>query len=429
MDDETGRALKDALDRLALLSAATTALASTLDADAGMRRVARTLVPQLGDWCAVHAVDDGKVREVAVVHRDPAGLADAGVGDSSYALPVVVPSGRGPLARALHGEGPLLVPRAEFPSSGEPGGAQEREPAPYDRFDTETLLAAPLLVRKEVLGVLMLGRSAGREQFRPEHLSLVEDLAHRIGLSLDNYRLHRETQRIAERLQRSLLPPLPGIAPLRIAAGYQPSQTTAEVGGDWYDCFVLPQGDIALIIGDVTGHDLQATVMMSQLRNMLRGVACDRQEPAGKILSRLDRASHTLHPGTTATCVYALLKGEAGGSWEVEWSRAGHPPPLLVTADGDSRHLDASGGLPLGVSVEIARTEHRTALPAGSTLLLYTDGLVERRGEVLDRGMTRLRREAASRAGEPVEAFVGQLLRGMGADADDDIALLAVRMP
>ncbi|SEG84063.1 Stage II sporulation protein E (SpoIIE), partial [Actinacidiphila yanglinensis] len=143
-------------------------------------------------------------------------------------------------------------------------------------------------------------------------------------------RLHRETQRIAERLQRSLLPSLPDIAPLGLAAGYEPSQTTAEVGGDWYDCFVLPQGDIALIIGDVTGHDLQATVTMSQLRNMLRGIACDRQEPAGKILGRLDRANHTLHPSTTATCVYALLKGEPGGPWVVEWSRAGHPPPLLI---------------------------------------------------------------------------------------------------
>ncbi|WP_031517810.1 PP2C family protein-serine/threonine phosphatase [Streptomyces sp. NRRL F-5123] len=429
MDEDTDRALQEALDRLALLSAATTALASTLDADAGMRRVARTLVPQLGDWCAVHAVAGETVREVAVVHRDPDRLADAGVGDASFALPVAAPAGRGPLARALRGEGPLLVPRAEFPSPEQPGGAHEREPAPYDRFDTETLLVAPLLVRREVLGALMLGRGRGREPFGPEHLSLLQDLAHRIGLSLDNSRLHRETQRIAERLQRSLLPPLPAIAPLGIAAGYQPSQTTAEVGGDWYDCFVLPQGDIALIIGDVTGHDLQAAVMMSQLRNMLRGVACDRQEPAGRILSRLDRASHTLHPGTTATCVYALLTEEPGGQWAVEWSRAGHPPPLLVTADGDSRYLDASGGLPLGVSVEIDRTEHRTPLPAGSTLLLYTDGLVERRGEVLDRGMTRLRREVSSRAGEPVEALVEQLLHGMGTGADDDVALLAVRMP
>lgn len=418
MDDDVGRALQDALDRLALLSAATAALASTLDANAGMRRVSRTLVPQLGDWCAVHTVAERGIREVSVVHRDPTRLAGGEPSPTSAA-----PSGRGPLARALRGEGPLLVPRSEFPSP------LEGEPAPYTRFDTETLLVAPLQARGEVLGTLTLGRAGDRTPFSSDHLPLVEDLAHRLGLSLDNSRLHRETQRIAERLQRSLLPALPDIAPIGLAAGYEPSQTTAEVGGDWYDCFVLPQGDIALIIGDVTGHDLQATVTMSQLRNMLRGVACDRQEPAGKILARLDRANHTLHPTSTATCIYALLKGMRGGPWTLEWSRAGHPPPLLMTADGDSHYLDAAVGLPLGVSVDIARPESRTPLPAGSTLLLYTDGLVERRGEVLDRGMTRLRREMASLAAEPVEGLVGHLLHGMGADADDDIALLALRVP
>lgn len=421
MDDDADRALQDALDRLALLSAATAALASTLDADTGMRRVSRTLVPQLGDWCAIHALDGGAVRQVCLVHRDPARLAGPETAEPQPAAP---PTGRGPLARVLRGEGPLLVPRSQFPAPGAGG-----EPAPYHAFDTGTLLAAPLLVRGEVLGALLLGRGGDRAPFEADHLPLVQDLAHRLGLTLDNARLHHETQRIAERLQRSLLPQVPDIAPLGLAAGYQPSQTTAEVGGDWYDCFVLPQGDTALIIGDVTGHDLQATVTMSQLRNMLRGVACDRQEPAGKILARLDRANHTLYPATTATCVYALLKGGRRGPWALEWSRAGHPPPLLVEAGGDSRYLDDAGGLPLGVSADISRAEARAPLPPGSTLLLYTDGLVERRGEVLDRGMTRLRRELASRAAEPVEALVEHLLHGMGADADDDIALLALRVP
>ncbi|MFG1808033.1 PP2C family protein-serine/threonine phosphatase [Streptomyces sp. NPDC049040] len=420
MDDDMGRALQDALDRLALLSAATAALASTLDANTGMRRVSRTLVPQLGDWCSVHTVADRGIREVAVVHRDPALNVDDG---TTGALPSAWPVGRGPLARALRGEGPLLLPHPEFPSP------VAGEPAPYTRFDTETLLVAPLESRGEVLGALSLGRAAGRAPFSADHLPLVQDLAHRLGLSLDNSRLHRETQRIAERLQRSLLPALPDIGPIGLAAGYEPSQTTAEVGGDWYDCFVLPQGDIALIIGDVTGHDLQAAVTMSQLRNMLRGVACDRQEPAGKILARLDRANHTLHPASTATCIYALLKGVQGGPWTLEWSRAGHLPPLLVTADGESHYLDAAGGLPLGVSADVIRPEAQTPLPPGSTLLLYTDGLVERRGEVLDRGMTRLRREMASLAAEPVEAVVAHLLHGMGADADDDIAMLALRVP
>jgi sigma-B regulation protein RsbU (phosphoserine phosphatase) len=417
MDQDVQRDLQDALDRLALLSAATAALASTLDADSGMRRVSRTLVPQLADWCAIHTVEeDGGVREVSVVHR-VTGQEQAG------ALPTVPPTGPGPLPRALRGEGPLLIPRTELPSPVEGG------PAPYSRFDTESLLVVPLRERGEVLGALTLGRGAVRAPFSAGELPLVEDLAHRLGLGLENARLHLQTQRIAEHLQRSLLPVLPDVAPIGVAAGYQPSQITAQVGGDWYDSFVLPQGDIALIIGDVSGHDLQATVTMSQLRNMLRGIACDRQEPPGKILSRLDRANFTLHPAATATCIYALLKGEGAGPWTLEWSRAGHLPPLLVTADGDSRYLDEAGGLLLGVGEDIPRSDATTDLPAGSTLLLYTDGLVERRGEHLDRGMTRLRRDMVSLAGEQVEDVVGHLLRSMGADADDDVALLALRIP
>ncbi|WP_327287257.1 PP2C family protein-serine/threonine phosphatase [Streptomyces sp. NBC_01198] len=416
-DGDTQRALQDALDRLALLSAATSALASTLDADTGMRRVSRTLVPQLADWCAIHTVEeDGGVREVSVVHR-VTGQDQAG------ALPTVPPSGTGPLPQALRGEGPLLVARAELPSPA------AGDLAPYSRFDTDSLLVAPLRAGGEVLGALTLGRGAARAAFSSGQLPLVEDLAHRLGLGLESSRLHWQTQRIAEHLQRSLLPVLPDLGPVGIASGYQPSQITAQVGGDWYDSFVLPKGDIALIIGDVSGHDLQATVTMSQLRNMLRGIACDRQEPPGKILSRLDRANFTLHPAATATCIYALLKGEGDGPWTLEWSRAGHLPPLLVTADGDSRYLDEAGGLLLGVGEEIPRGDAETPLPAGSTLLLYTDGLVERRGEHLDRGMTRLRRDMVSLAGARAEDVVGHLMRSMGADADDDIALLALRIP
>jgi hypothetical protein len=143
---------------------------------------------------------------------------------------------------------------------------------------------APLRARRQVLGAVTLGRSTGRAPLTSSDLAMVEDLAHRVALGVDNARLYQETQHVAERLQRSLLPALPETGPLRLAARYAPAAATIEVGGDWYDSFPLPSGHTTLIIGDVTGHDLRAAITMSQLR----GIACDRQEPPGGILRRLD---------------------------------------------------------------------------------------------------------------------------------------------
>lgn len=244
---------------------------------------------------------------------------------------------------------------------------------------------------------------------------------------MDNARLYQDTRSIAERLQRSLLPVLPEVEGLRLAARYAASSTTAQVGGDWYDSFVLPRGDTALAIGDVTGHDLDAAIAMSQLRNMLRGIAVDREEPPAEVLRRLDTANHSLQREATATCVYGLVKGPAHGPWELTFSSAGHPPPLLTTRDGRARYLDGGTGLLLGMDPAMARDTARHTLPAHSTLVLYTDGLVERRDEPIDDALERLRRHAADLAHEPLDTFCDELLIALGADSTDDIAVLAVR--
>jgi PAS domain S-box-containing protein len=420
----TGEAGMSSLERLTLLADTGAALNDTLDLDSGLHSVGRLITRRLADWYAVDLfTDQAQVERVCVVLRDPPAQWPAAY---EGRLPSVSDTSRGPLARALRGAGPLLLDRI-LP----PGQAESALDAHYARLlrklGTDSAIVAPLRARRKIFGALTVGRSAGRRPFTAEDLSLVDDLVHSLALGVDNSRLYQETRNIAERLQRSLLPVLPDIDSLQMAARYASSSTTAQVGGDWYDCFLLPSGDTAVVIGDVTGHNLDAAIAMSQLRSMLRGIAVDRQEPPELVLRRLDLANHSLHREATATCLYGVVKGTPGGPWELRHSSAGHLPPLLTTREGGTRYLEEGAGLLLGMDPNMPRRAATSALPARSTLLLYTDGLVERRGESLDDALDRLRRYTAELAREPLETFCDELLIGLGADSADDIAVLALR--
>ena len=370
----------------------------------------------------VDLVEADHVNRACVVHRDPEVLPPGGY---EGRLPPVS-DGRGSLARVLSGAAPLLLTGiASQARADSPLDARQQEL--FDRLEADSAIIAPLRVRRDILGALTVVRTPGEPPFTQEDLPLIADLVRAIALGVDSIRLHQETRHIAENLQRSLLPELPRVGHLEIAARYAPSSATAQVGGDWYDSFILPNGQPALVIGDVAGHDLEAAVAMSTLRSMLRGIATDRQEPAGTVLRRLDLANHTQSGGTIATCVYGIVKGPDEGPWELEHSSAGHLPPLLTTRDGDTRYLEDGMGLLLGVDPHTPRIQARDPLPAHSTLLLYTDGLIERRGDSLVDAMARLRRKTAALAREPLEVFCDELLIGLGADNTDDIAILALR--
>lgn len=419
-------AVQHALDRLTTLANANDALASTLDVEIGMRRLCRTLVPGLADWCAVDLLDDhGRLRRRVVEHRDTDRVP---TGSHEALLPRVTTRSRAPLARVLRGTAPLLL--TDFPApdqAADPLHAIELEL--FAHLGASTAVLVPLRSRGHALGVLTLVRSGDSALLDEDDLPLIEDLAHRVALAVDNAHLHAQVLNTAERMQRSLLPDLPNSGPLELAARYQPSRSTAEVGGDWYDAFVLPEGATTLIIGDVAGHDLRAAVTMSRMRNMLRGIACDRKEPPGKILARLDAANDILYRGQTLTCVYALVEKLAPSeSWTLHYAVAGHPPPLLITAEGDTRYLEDGRSLLLGVEPTCVRPDASEALPPDSIVLLYTDGLIERRGEDLDRGLARLRRQAAALAHEPLDVFCDELLT-LAASSNDDVALIAVRVP
>ena len=424
---DVDRALQDALDRLTLVANASEALSSTLELEPGLRRLSRVLVPALADWCAIDLADDeGRLRRVVLEHREPDALPPAFL---EAALPPAGASSPAPLARALRGAGPLLL--TEFPPPEHATDALYRvELQTFRQLGAHSAVLLPLRARRRVLGVLTLVRTEPGGGDESDRLTLLENLAHRIAITVDNARLHAQVAHTAERLQRSLLPDLPQEGPVDIAARYAPARATAEIGGDWYDAFLLPDGALTLIIGDITGHDLRSAVAMSQMRNMLRGIACDRKEPPGKILARLDAANEILYPAQTLTCLYALLtKPEADGLWVLDYAAAGHVAPLLVTREGDTHFLTEGRSLLLGVAPETIRPNAIEPLPPGSTLLLYTDGLIERRGENIDDGMTRLRQHAASLAREPLERFCDELMSGVEDAGTDDVALIAVRVP
>ncbi|MCW2695429.1 MAG: Sensor phosphatase [Modestobacter sp.] len=301
----------------------------------------------------------------------------------------------------------------------------------------EAWVAVPLVSGGRRLGSLSVAWVEPRT-FAADELDLLDAFAAQCAQALDRIGT-RETEQVAhaavsgmaQALQRSLLTAPPQPDHLEIAVRYVPATSLAQVGGDWYDAFLLQDGRTALVIGDVTGHDRHAAAAMAQVRNVLRGIAhCRRERPAA-VLGALDRAMQDLDVGTLATAVLATVEQNADdartGVHVLRWSNAGHPPPLVVEADGTVRVLERPPDLLLGVDPDAERADHAHVLADGATVLFYTDGLIERRGVPLDAGLDWLTGTVARWAGRPLEELCDRVLAGIGA-VDDDVALLALRV-
>lgn len=239
-------------------------------------------------------------------------------------------------------------------------------------------------------------------------------------------RVYEHEHRLVESLQRSVLlermPSLPGIS---LAARYLPGEGVVRVGGDWYDALPLPDGRLGLAIGDVAGHGIESAALMSQLRNGLRAYALEHSSPAA-VLDRLDGLVRHLEPGAMATTIY-LVYDDAERS--LRFAAAGHPYPLLVREGQEPEFLRQGRSVLLGTGIDQRREEAIVSLPARSTLVLYTDGLIERRNQrSLDQGFSRLAASAGSGFADPdqaCEAILGELL---GEESpNDDVALLVMR--
>jgi serine phosphatase RsbU (regulator of sigma subunit) len=354
----------------------------------------------------------------------------------------------GPAARRLYAELPLAGP---FPASvaartgarvlirdREEGLAFTPEMAEaYATVGKAAWASFPLSVGDRLLGSLTASWDEPRD-FAPDELDLMAAFAAQCAQALDRL-LVREaerhaaivTRRLSEAFQRSLLTEPPYVDRLQIAVRYQPASAEAQVGGDWYDAFMVA-GKVSLVIGDVAGHDQDAAALMGQVRNVLRGVAHSKQASPAVVLTALDHAMADVTVGALATAVLAQLERSqsdaALGLHVLRWSNAGHLPPLLLVPDGRAELLSRPPNLLLGLEPDTERVDHTRLLQPGSTVIFYTDGLVERRGTSIDQGLAWLQDAAGRSAGLGLQELCDALLAELDDDLEDDVALLAVRV-
>ncbi|MGI5471536.1 SpoIIE family protein phosphatase [Streptomyces sp. CA-132043] len=420
-------ALTDLADRLTMVAETTAVLTSTLDLDESLKRLVRLVVPRLADWAVVDLLEEqNSLRRVAVVHH--VNGQHVRVDELAGPMPPVLETSRMPLSSVLRGAAPRIVSPEVYEGPPDSGIAvQQREM--FRAIGMRSAVIAPLRGPGKVLGALTLVRTDQEKPFDAAELALVDDIARRAGLAVDNAQLYERQRRVAETMQRHLLPPLPRIEGLEMTVRYHPAPHASRVGGDWYDVFGLPDGKTALVIGDVVGHDLQAAACMAQVRNMLRAFAWEHTEAPSVTVDRLDRALVHISEVQLATMILAQV--ERDGDWQLRWTNAGHPPPLLVHDDGRVRFLgQEAADLVLGTELSPGRTDFRQVLPPRSTVVLYTDGLIEARGLPLSEGLDQLAGFAAALADRSLDDFCDQLIsRALYAANEDDVALLALRVP
>ncbi|WP_040338149.1 SpoIIE family protein phosphatase [Candidatus Blastococcus massiliensis] len=413
--------------RLELLAEAGRVLSSTLDIDEQLQRLASLVVPRLGDWCWIVTTDDhGRLQESASAHRDPARRGM--VAEYVQHMVQTVSSEGAPRVVFRTGQ-PLVIPDLS------PERIAQSLPDPDARaallaLGPSSVAAVPLSIRGQTVGVLCLLNGAARGAHPPADVETAVEIGRRAGMALHHARLYSQQRDLADALQRSMLTEPPHLPDCEIVVRYVPAAEGAEVGGDWYDAFQQSTGTTVLAIGDVVGHDTRAAAAMGQVRGLLRGISFSSGGTPAEVLTELDRAMAGLALDTMATALVAHLEPGADGDALLRWANAGHPPPVLVDAGGAVTLLDdESPDLLLGVHPGSPRGDRSAALRRGATLLLYTDGLVERRDRDIDAGTEALLAVLRESAGLPLEQLCDRVLgRMILPDAEDDVAVLAVRL-
>ncbi|GGX06349.1 PP2C family protein-serine/threonine phosphatase [Streptomyces lomondensis] len=385
---------ENARSLLTFLADASDAVTASLHHEDILRRLPELLVPHYAGHVDVWLFDDDPTTRHG--HRPAAAVAAARTGRTQHAA-----------AR------PACLP-----------GVDDLPPSAL--APTRPLLCVPLSGPR-VMGVLTL--TARGSRFDPDEAVMLIELARRTGIALANARRYEQHRDTAEALQRAQLTELPTTPDLLLAARYLPATRGLNIGGDWYDAFLQPDGSLLAAVGDVTGHGLRAAVMMGQLRTALRAYAIESDSPAG-ILTRLHRMLRHQQHELYATAVIARFRP---GDPTVAWAAAGHPPGLVRHPDGTVHVLETKPGIMLGVPLPYEYQDHTVALPPGSTLALYTDGLVERRAQGIDPGIDRLGHALAALSTAELEhdldTAAESLLKPMLHDSerDDDVCLLLCR--
>ncbi|WP_236576497.1 GAF domain-containing SpoIIE family protein phosphatase [Streptomyces sp. HF10] len=413
--DEQMRSLLDAMDRLQGLLDAVVAITRENELPSVLYRIVTTAMDLVGARYGALGVlaPSGDELEQFIT----AGLTEE---ERAALAGTDFPHGRGVLGELIHHPEPLRVDDiAAHPSSvGFPPNH------PY----MGTLLGVAISVRGEIYGDLYLSERQDGEPFDADDESVVIALAGAAGIAIENVRLFERVREGAEQFQRLLLPTLPDLRPFTAAAVYRPAAEPSQLGGDWYDAIPLPGDVVAVVIGDVVGHDLPAAAAMASTRNMLRALLFDRTSAPGTILSQLDHTLQAITDNPITTTTLARIEPEGAG-WRLTWSSAGHVPHLLLAPGRPPEYLFADPGLPLGVDPGLPRPDHSCPLPPGATVVFFTDGLVEHPDHPIDQSLAELSELVTEYASLPLDDFVQALADHHPSDGHDDMAVLALRTP
>jgi PAS domain S-box-containing protein len=406
-------------ERLTFLLRAGSLVAAAQDRHELLERACQVVVDSLADFCMVFLPDGDGLRATAIAYRDPArGTLSVDLSDQT------VPAAHRAAVATAYATGTSQV---VGDVSAWMADRSEASPMLGDilaGLETETVLAAPLMVDRRPLGVLAVGRSARRPGFAETDIAVIEELSRRVGVGLANADTFARDHSVAETLQRSVLPDaLPSIAGLDLAVRYIPGTDDIDVGGDWYDAFALDDGQVGLVIGDVVGHSITSASIMGQVRNLLRAYAIDQPDPSD-VLARTNGALGRLLPEAMATAVYAVLDLANG---DLRYANAGHPPPVCATGADHIEYLDDAIGTMLGAASGGAFTVGYRRLAVGARLLFYTDGLIERRRQDIAEGFGALADAMRGTDGLGAERTCAAVQRELlsGITRADDVCLLA----
>ncbi|HEX6117491.1 MAG TPA: SpoIIE family protein phosphatase [Solirubrobacterales bacterium] len=409
-----------ARDQLAFIARASEVLGSSLDPDETLQALATVAVPQVADWCVVHLVEEDGLRAVALAHADPEMVQRAG--ELQERFPTAPDALRGLTAVIASGE-PEIYPEITDEMIAE-AARDEEHLAILRELGFHSVMIVPLATGGTTFGAITFVSAESERRYGEEDLTFALELARHAALAIDNSRSYLREHQAAVTLQRALLPErLPETPGIELAARYLPAGPGVEAGGDWYDAIDLGDGLFDVIIGDVSGRGIPAASIMGRLRTAVHAYALDRLPPA-KTAARVDRLLSGLEGDEMATML--LLRFDASNH-RAEFVRAGHPPALVREPGGEVVELDGGGSPPLGLMLEEPRPSASRELAPGSTVLLYTDGLIERRGEVIDAGIERLKR-AFARASHDLQPCLDEIIEATAPQAADDVAALLMRV-
>lgn len=410
--------------------------------DAARAAALTTIVSLLADVQSVPEVIEVLLREgLPALGCD--GLSVALVDESGGTVAVTISEGFGEDAAETYARLPLddALPTTLTARTGEMVviedvfGGSHAYPALLEvarQVGVHAVVSVPMWARGKLLGALTCTWSSPRT-FEPSGLEHFEALATQAAQAIDRWRLFQLERDQNAMLARSLLTSPPQPDHCEIVARYLPAAELAQIGGDWYDSFLQQDGATVLVIGDVVGHDTAAAAAMGQVRGLLRGIAWYAGCGPAETLSAVDAAVDGLLVHTTASCVVARIEQSEDelrqGLRHLRWSNAGHPPPMLISPDGSVQALvGVEPDLLLGVDAGSGRAESIVTLDPGATVVFYTDGLLERRGQSLEEGLGLLEEALEELAHLPLIDMCDVLLERFMPGADDDIALLAVRL-